>query len=181
MKHRQHTLQSIIIEVVIVLLASIISFPLSDIVGVSLSALPLVIVVCYVILKSIYHLCISLSAYTIELTSSFYPKQQNKDECTLEGISSRAGDNEIMTKRMELFHYEFQHEQQQYRQQKKKEDDEKLDAIMKYTLTTFKRLNFGETEIFQICECVRSLLPIGKFLPPRKYISRNELPLRKSH
>ena len=59
------------------------------------------------------------------------------------------------TKRMELFHYEFQHEQQQYRQQKKKEDDEKLDAIMKYTLTTFKRLNFGETEIFQICECVR--------------------------
>ena len=120
MKHRQHTLQSIIIEVVIVLLASIISFPLSDIVGVSLSALPLVIVVCYVILKSIYHLCISLSAYTIELTSSFYPKQQNKDECTLEGISSRAGDNEIMTKRMELFHYEFQHEQQQYRQQKKK-------------------------------------------------------------
>ncbi len=155
MKHRQHTLQSIIIEVVIVLLASIISFPLSDIVGVSLSALPLVIVVCYVILKSIYHLCISLSAYTIELTSSFYPKQQNKDECTLEGISSRAGDNEIMTKRMELFHYEFQHEQQQYRQQKKKEDDEKLDAIMKYTLTTFKRLNFGETEIFQICECVR--------------------------
>ena len=112
MKHRQHTLQSIIIEVVIVLLASIISFPLSDIVGVSLSALPLVIVVCYVILKSIYHLCISLSAYTIELTSSFYPKQQNKDECTLEGISSRAGDNEIMTKRMELFHYEFQHEQQ---------------------------------------------------------------------
>ena len=56
----------------------------------------------------------------------------------LEGISSRAGDNEIMTKRMELFHYEFQHEQQQYRQQKKKEDDEKLDAIMKYTLTTFK-------------------------------------------
>lgn len=50
----------------------------------------------------------------------FYPKQQNKDECTLEGISSRAGDNEIMTKRMELFHYEFQHEQQQYRQQKRK-------------------------------------------------------------
>lgn len=78
MKHRQHTLQSIIIEVVIVLLASIISFPLSDIVGVSLSALPLVIVVCYVILKSIYHLCISLSAYTIELTSSFIPNNRTR-------------------------------------------------------------------------------------------------------
>ena len=173
MKHRQHTLQSIIIEVVIVLLASIISFPLSDIVGVSLSALPLVIVVCYVILKSIYHLCISLSAYTIELTSSFYPKQQNKDECTLEGISSRAGDNEIMTKRMELFHYEFQHEQQQYRQQKKKEDDEKLDAIMKYTLTTFKRLNFGETEIFQICECVRY------FVTNRQVLTTTEIHIKK--
>lgn len=75
---------------------------------------------------------------------------------------------------MELFHYEFQHEQQQYRQQKKKEDDEKLDAIMKYTLTTFKRLNFGETEIFQFMNALDTLLPIGKFLPPRKYISRNE-------
>ena len=91
----------------------------------------------------------------------------------LEGISSRAGDNEIMTKRMELFHYEFQHEQQQYRQQKKKEDDEKLDAIMKYTLTTFKRLNFGETEIFQICECVRY------FVTNRQVLTTTEIHIKK--
>jgi len=78
-----------------------------------------------------------------------------------------------MTKRMELFHYEFQHEQQQYRQQKKKEDDEKLDAIMKYTLTTFKRLNFGETEIFQICECVRY------FVTNRQVLTTTEIHIKK--
>jgi hypothetical protein len=56
---------------------------------------------------------------------------------------------------MELFHHEFQLEQQSYLLQKEKENDLKLAAILKYTRDTFKRLDFDETEIFQICECVR--------------------------
>lgn len=73
----------------------------------------------------------------------------------MENISSTPDNNEVMMKRMELFHYEFQHEQQQYRQQKEKEEDDKLNAVLRYTRNTFKRLDFEEGEIFQICECVR--------------------------
>ena len=65
------------------------------------------------------------------------------------------GKAQVQKKRMELFHHEFQLEQQSYLLQKEKENDLKLAAILKYTRDTFKRLDFDETEIFQICECVR--------------------------
>lgn len=178
MKHEQHTFHSGTIEVVIVLLASIISFPLSDIIGVKLSTLPIVIVTCYVALKTMYYLCISLSTHVINLISNLYQsatmtKQQHKDECTLEGVSSATGDNEILKKRIELFHYEFQHEQQLYRQQKEKADDEKLNAIMQYTRNTFKRFDLDETEIYQICESVRY------FVTNRQVLTETEIHIKK--
>ena len=63
--------------------------------------------------------------------------------------------NDVLMKRMELFHYEYQHEEQQYLQQKEKEEDEKLQAVLQYTRNTFRQFDFNEEEIFQICECVR--------------------------
>lgn len=48
MKQRQHIFQSWVIEVITVLLASTISFPISDALGVRLSILPFVMVACYV-------------------------------------------------------------------------------------------------------------------------------------
>lgn len=178
MEHKQHTFHSIVIEVVTVLLAAIISFPVCDIASIELGMLPFVVVACYVALKFLYHLCISLSAYIMDWSSissqnPMITTQQNKGICVSEGIPSIAENNEILTKRMELFHYEFQHEQQQYRQQKEKEDDEKLDAIMKYTRKTFKRLDFGEADIFQICECVRYLVT------NRRVLSTTEIHIKK--
>ena len=38
---------------------------------------------------------------------------------------------------MELFHYEYQHEERQYLQQKEKEEDEKLQAVLQYTRNAF--------------------------------------------
>lgn len=58
-------------------------------------------------------------------------------------------------KRLELFNYEYQQEQQMFQLQKEKEDDLKLQAVLKYTRETFKRLEFEPNEIFQICESVR--------------------------
>lgn len=52
MKQRQHIFQSWVIEVITVLLASTISFPISDALGVRLSILPFVVVACYVALNS---------------------------------------------------------------------------------------------------------------------------------
>ena len=160
MKQRQHTFQSLTIEVLTVLLASTISFPVSDALAVPLSILPIVMVACYVVLRLIYHLCLSLSAHIISLASLFRHKptksdRQTKEDCALATAISIAGNDDIQMKRMELFHYEYQHEERQYLQQKEREEDEKLQAVLQYTRNTFRQFDFNEEEIFQICECVR--------------------------
>lgn len=160
MRQRQHTFQSLTIEVLTVLLASTISFPVSDALGVQLSILPFVMVACYVTLKLIYHLCVTLSTHIIVLASLFRHKptqsdRQTKDDCTLATAISTVDNDDIQMKRMELFHYEYQHEERQYLQQKEREEDEKLQAILQYTRNTFWQFDFDEEEIFQICECVR--------------------------
>ena len=160
MKQRQHIFQSWVIEVVTVLLASTISFPVSDTLGVQLSILPFIMVACYVALTFIYHLCLSLSAHIISLPSLFRHKptqsdRLTKDDCNLATAISMVGNDDIQMKRMELFHYEYQHEERQYLQQKEREEDEKLQAVLQYTRNTFRQFDFSEEEIFQICECVR--------------------------
>ena len=160
MRQRQHTFQSLTIEVLTVLLASTISFPVSDALGVQLSILPFVMVACYVALKLIYHLCVTLSTHIIVLASLFRHKptqsdRQTKDDCTLSAAMSAADNNDIQMKRMELFHYEYQHEERQYLQQREKEEDAKLQVVLQYTRNTFRQFDFSEEEIFQICECVR--------------------------
>ena len=87
MKQRQHIFQSLTIEVVMVLLASTISFPMSDALSVQLSILPFVMVACYVALKLIFRLCLSLSEHLIAVASLFLHKptqsgQQTKDDAT---------------------------------------------------------------------------------------------------
>ena len=129
MKQRQHIFQSWAIEVVTVLLASTISFPVSDALDMQLSILPFIMVACYVALKLIYHLCLSLSAHIISLASLFRHKptqsdRQTKDDCTFATAISTVDNDDIQMKRMELFHYEYQHEERQYLQQKEREEDE---------------------------------------------------------
>lgn len=178
MTPKQHTFHSITIEVVIVLLASIISFPLSDIIGVKLNIFPFVVVVCYVAFKLLYHLCLSLSACIINsgLLLSQTPmqfKQQLEDNHTSKDVLSTMNDNDILIKRMELFHYEYQHEQEQYLLQKGREADEKLCAVLKYTRNTFKRLDFDEDEVSQICECVRY------FVTNKQLLTATEIHIKK--
>ncbi len=160
MKQRQHIFQSWAIEVATVLLASTISFPVSDAIGVQLSLLPFVMVACYVALKFIYHICIFLSAHIIAIVAllrqnSMPSNKQTKEEYAFANTSSATDNNDVLMKRMELFHYEYQHEERQYLQQKEKEEDEKLQAVLQYTRNTFRQFDFNEEEIFQICECVR--------------------------
>ena len=177
MKQRQHTFQSLTIEVLTVLLASTISFPVSDALGVPLSILPFVMVACYVALKLTYHLCLSLSAHIISLASLFHHKPaqsdlQTKDDCTLTTSMSAVGNNDIQMKRMELFHYEYQYEERQFLQQKEKEDDEKLQAVLQYTRNTFRQFDFNEEEIFQICECIRYFVTNRQALSINVHIKR---------
>ena len=177
MKQRQHIFQSWAIEVVTVLLASTISFPVSDALGMQLSTLPFIMVACYVALKLIYHLCLSLSAHIISLTSLFCHKptksnRQTKDDSTLATAISMVGNDDIQMKRIELFHYEYLHEERQYLQQKEKEEDEKLQAVLQYTRNTFRQFDFSEEEIFQISECVRYFVTNRQALSVNIHIKR---------
>lgn len=180
MKQKQHIFQSLAIEVTMVLMASIISFPIGNVLEVQLATLPFVMGACYVILKLIYLICISLSAHLIDIISLLYPKptqssQQTKDDCAFANISSSIDNNDILTKRMELFHCEYQYEEQQYLQQKEREEDEKLQAILRYTRNTFRRFDFSEDEIFQICECVRYFVTNRKALTVSIHVKRRTI------
>ncbi len=163
MSTEQHTFHSVTIEVVTVLLASIISLSLSATIGVKTSALPFVMVVCYVILKALYHLCVALSARIIDLGIMFHPhsilsRHHVKEVALSKSVAGMADDNHSRSKLKELFHYEYQQEQQQYLLKKEREADEKLRAVLQYTRKTFERLEFNEEEVFQICESVRYLV-----------------------
>ena len=177
MKQRQHTFQALAIEVVTVLLASIISFPLSDVIGVQLSFLPFVMVAYYVALKFIYYICIFLSAHIIAIVAllrqnSILSNKQTKGKYAFANTSSATDNNDVLMKRMELFHYEYQHEERQYLQQKEKEEDEKLQAVLQYTRNTFRQFDFSEEEIFQICECVRYFVTNRQALTASVHIKR---------
>ena len=88
---------------------------------------------------------------------------------TMAEYGSSEKNNDVLKKRMELFHYEYQSEQQEYAMRKEQEDDANLSAILKYTQDIFFHLGFDEAEVFQICECVRY------FLTNRQPLSNTEI------
>ena len=56
MKQKQDILHSMIIEVTMVLLASMVAFQVCNMLGIRMSLIPLVMVIGYVIQKLLYHL-----------------------------------------------------------------------------------------------------------------------------
>lgn len=175
MKQKQYILHSLAIEVIAVLLASMIAFQVCKIFGIRMSLLPFVMAAGYIILKLIYHLCIILARYIIEVIPPSFLVLVKKRVCkkTLPlACFPISNCEEVQKKRMELFHYEYQREQQQYQQQKEREEDEKLQAVMQYTRNTFRQFDFSEEEIFQICECVRYFVTNRQALSVNIHIKR---------
>ena len=175
MKQKQYILHSLTIEVIAVLLASMIAFQICNMLSIRMSLLPFVMAVGYVILKLLYHLCISIARYIIETPLSHLALADEVTDKKTSAVASLHTQDcvEVQKRRMELFNYEYQHEQQQYKQQKEREEDEKLNAILKYTRDTFKRFDLDETEIFQICESVRY------FVTNRQVLSMTEIHIKK--
>lgn len=176
MKQKQYILHSLIIEVIMVLLASMVAFQVCNMLGIRMSLIPLVMVVGYVILKLLYHLCIISARYIVDAIPPSLlisvKKCVSKKTQSL-AYSPTSNSEEVQKKRMELFHYEYQREQHQYQQQKEREEDIKLNAILRYTRDTFKRFDLDETEIFQICESVRY------FITNRQVLSATEIHIKK--
>lgn len=176
MKQKQYILHSLIIEVTMVLLAAMVAFQVCNILGIRMSLIPLVMVVGYVILKLLYHLCIISARYIVDaIPPSFLISVKRCVSKKTQSLACSPISNceEVQKKRMELFHYEYQREQQQYQQQKEREEDEKLNAILRYTRDTFKRFDLEETEIYQICESVRY------FATNRQVLSATEIHIKK--
>ena len=66
MNQKQDILHSLIIEVTMVLLASMIAFQVCNMLGIRMSLIPLVMVIGYVIQKLLHHLCIILARYLVD-------------------------------------------------------------------------------------------------------------------
>ena len=174
MKQKQYILHSLTIEVIAVLLASMIAFQICNMLSIRMSLLPFVMAVGYVILKLLYHLCISIARYIIETPLSHLALADEVTDKKTSAVASLHTQDcvEVQKRRMELFHYEYQHEERQYLQQKEKEEDEKLQAVLQYTRSTFRQFDFSEEEIFQICECVRYFVTNRQALSVNIHIKR---------
>ena len=140
MKQKQYILHSLIIEVTMVLLASMVAFQVCNMLGIRMSLIPLVMVIGYVIQKLLYHLCCISARYIVDAIPPSLLISIKK--CVSKKIqplaySPTSNCKEVQKKRMELFHYEYQREQQQYQWQKEREEDEKLNAILRYTRDIF--------------------------------------------
>ena len=159
MNQKQDILHSLIIEVTMVLLASMIAFQVMLIcLEYEMSLIPISYGhrICHQ--KLLHHLCIILARYLVDAIPPSLlisvKKCVSKKTQPL-AYSPTSNNEEVQKKRLELFHYEYQREQQQYQWQKRREEDEKLNAILRYTRDTFKRFDLEEIEIYQICESVR--------------------------
>ncbi len=177
MSNKQYMLQKLTIELVSVLLASLVAFRVCDMLSIQLAYLPLVLVGCYIALKLLYNLSIIMVGYAMKLISLIYKVESRPILTTNIGAAVEYGssekNNDVLKKRMELFHYEYQSEQQEYVKRKEMEEDAKLTAMLKYTRDTFCRLDFEDAEIFQICECVRY------FLTNSQPLSKTEIRISK--
>ncbi len=140
---KKDIIRSIVIEVILVAVAAFGSFQLCQIFAMKYEIMPLVIAVSYAVMKFLVYGFLSRLLHGKDNTDALSILQTK-------GIMQNSID-----KRLELFNYEYQQEQLMYQLQKEKEDDLKLQAVLKYTRETFKRLEFEPNEIFQICESVR--------------------------
>ena len=150
MKQNKYSILPAIIEALIILTTSMLTLLLREVPGMMTYIIPITLLAVYILLKFFYR----------KGTSWIHRHATSKGSVAnlsteIERFDHPLGKAEVQKKRMELFHHEFQLEQQSYLLQKEKENDLKLAAILKYTRDTFKRLDFDETEISQICECVR--------------------------
>lgn len=150
MARNRNILLTLTTESSTVLVASMVAFRLHEVMVMSMEVSVFILVAIYACLKALSILC-----------SPIIKKFASMSKCSsmefqAASIATTAPNYvEIQKQRMELFHQEYQYEQQQYVQKKENADEAKLQAVLKYTKDTFKSLDFEETEIFQLCECVR--------------------------
>lgn len=149
MARNQNILLTLTIESPIVLVAAMVAFRLHEAMVMPMEVSVFILVAIYACLKTLSILCSPIIKKFVSISESSSMQFQTAN------ITTVPNDVEIQKQRMELFYQECQYEQQQYVQRKENADETKLQAVLTYTKDTFKKLEFEEAEIFQLCECVR--------------------------
>lgn len=110
MSKKQYKLQTLVIELVSVLIASFVAFQVCNSLSVQLGYFPFVLVGCYIALKLIYHMCIMMVGYVMKLIPIIHIKEASPVLTSSIGAvteyNSSKKNNDAFRKRMELFHYE---------------------------------------------------------------------------
>ncbi len=140
---KKNIIRLIVIEAIVVAVASFGSFHICQIFTIKYEIMPLIIAAFYAVIKFLIYGFLSRTHFGKDNTG------------IISVLHTKDNMQNSIDKRLELFNYEYQQEQQMFQLQKEKEDDLKLQAVLKYTRETFKRLEFEPNEIFQICESVR--------------------------
>lgn len=159
MDKKQYTFSSLAVDAVSVLLASMLSFVVCDMLSIRWSYIPFIIVGAFFLLKLFYISCLCCVKYIIGVVTLPRSAGLNKGNSL-----ATTDESEIQKKRIELFCHQYQNAQNQYNLEKEKAQNVKLNAVLKYTHDTFLRLSLDEMEVFQICECIRYFVTNGEAL-----------------
>ena len=164
MKQKQYILHSWVIEVIAVLLASMIAFQVCNIFGIRMNLLPFIMATGYVILKFMYHLCITVARYIIEAIPQSFGYQSRKEAIKAIGFSSFSYLQTAKKFRKNEWNYFTMNTSvsNNNTNSKKRRDDEKLNAILKYTRDTFKRFDLDELRFSKYVNVFAILWPIGE-------------------
>lgn len=115
MSKKQYKLQTLVIELASVLIASCVAFQVCNFLSMQLGYFPFVLVGCYIALKLIYHMCIMMVGYVMKFIPIIYRKEAAPVLTSSIGAvteyDSSVKSNDTFRKRMELFHFEYQNEQ----------------------------------------------------------------------
>ena len=119
MSKKQYKLQTLVIELVSVLIASCVAFQVCNSLSVQLGYFPFVLVGCYIALKLIYHICIMMVGYAMKLIHIIYRRESSPILASSVGpVAEYAPSDNAIRKRMELFHYEYQMNSENMRSEK---------------------------------------------------------------
>ena len=144
MKQNKNSIRPAIIEALIILISSMLTLLLREVLGMMTYIIPITLLVVFILLKVFYR----------KGTSWIHRHATSKESVVNLSTKSEQSEHplskaEVQKKRMELFHHEFQLEQQSYLLQKEKENDLKLAAILRMNVTQIALKNFAWNIAFQ--------------------------------
>ena len=156
MNKKQYTFNILIIGGISLLISSMISFVVCEVFDVRLSYFPFVLLVAYIIIQLLYHLCLYATIYVIDLICGLKAGKKPQPPIS-QNITLTTGSNAY--KKMDRETKKMSPDQKNLRL-----EEAQVQALLRYTQETFQRFDFTDQEIIQVCECVSHFVQTGEVL-----------------